>query len=93
MFEGSLNQRDTMFYLTAEANVTAEPATLARSKSLTKLAERLEGKDGEFWGEMGWDGITLEEDGMPVLTEDLRGRLKRGELSFSTYKTLVHHCL
>lgn len=82
-----------MFYLTAETNVTAQPATLARSKSLAKLADRLAGRDGEFWGEQGWDGITLEsapDHAMPL--DDLKNYLRAGLINFCQFKELKSHC-
>ena len=87
---------DFSFRLVAEARSNGEIRTLARSKNLVNLANRLQ-RDGDFWDEMGWEGILLEDNSLGFYTETspehLRGMMKRGELSYSIYQELRHHCI
>ena len=83
-----------LFRLTAEASSTGEIRTLARSKSLANIADRLE-RDGIFWSSVGWECFVVEDSSLgfwsPMLSEDLLARYKRREISRDTYRQLRHH--
>ena len=86
----------TRFRITGEDADTGEIRALATSADLNKLAQRLD-KDGKFWASRGWECLTLEDDSLghwtDTLAEDLKGRMRRGEVAWENWKTLRHHAL
>lgn len=87
--------RPTTFRLTAEHRETGEVRTLASSKSLARLVERI-AKDAEMWDTLGWECCTLEDNTLgtytPTLLEDLRGRYLRREITSDTWQALRCCC-
>ena len=83
----------TCYRLTAEHADNGEVRELARSTKLEKLVKRLL-KDGEMWDRLGWEGIMLEDSTSgfysSMSAEHLRGMLKRGEITYDTFKELRH---
>lgn len=83
--------REVTFRLVGEHRDGGQLSPLAKSKSLQRLASRIE-KDGEFWYEMGWENISLEDNSLGdfslVLMEDLRSRFERKEIAAKTWKVL-----
>jgi len=65
---------------------------LARSANLAQIVKRMNGADGNFWIQWGWEIDQLECNCLgswtPVLLEDLRAKRAIGEIDNKTFKAL-----